>query len=74
MKFKSPAVKAEALQEQQQWRDDARRQAVGPCHVTGFARKPVHQKNPAEMNRTIINTVFALLSLLSGTLTLYCIF
>uniref|UniRef100_A0A671RTN6 Renin receptor n=1 Tax=Sinocyclocheilus anshuiensis TaxID=1608454 RepID=A0A671RTN6_9TELE len=39
-----------------------------PCHVTGVARKPVHQKNPAEMNRTIIKTVFALLGLLSGVL------
>lgn len=74
IRFKSAAVKAEALQGQQQRRHDARRHAVGPCHVTGIARKPVHQKDPAEMDRPIISTVFALLCLLSGKLTLYCIF
>uniref|UniRef100_A0A8C1GXZ8 Renin receptor n=2 Tax=Cyprinus carpio TaxID=7962 RepID=A0A8C1GXZ8_CYPCA len=68
IRFKSAAVKAEALQGQQQRRHDARRHAVGPCHVTGIARKPVHQKDPAEMNRPIISTVFALLCLLSGVL------
>ncbi|NP_998188.2 renin receptor [Danio rerio] len=49
-------------------RHDARRHAAGPGHVTGVARKRSPSENRPEMNRIIMNAVFALIGLLSGVL------
>lgn len=55
-------------------RHDARRHTTGPGHVTGVARKRSPSENRPEMNRIIMNAVFALIGLLSGKLTLHLIF